>query len=245
MRCFHYPRVDSTNLQAQRLWNAGGSASSAFAVRADTQTAGVGRHGRAWQSPPGGLWFSIAWPRAREAAHYQSLPIVAGLIVARTLHRTCALDCRIKWPNDVLVSGRKIAGVLCSLTNGSAPPPLILGVGVNGNFPAADLDGELRTPATTILDEIGRPIGLDECFRALLSALGDGLSEYDAGGPDAFLPDVRERLAGLGRPVRLISAGGERIAGGRFVDIDAYGRLILEDQGRQTAHAVGEIVWGG
>lgn len=162
----HLPSVDSTQAEALRRWKA--NPGQAVVIRADTQTAGIGRDASPWQSPKGGLWFSMALPMSRPAAHYAELTPALAQAVATTLQVQFGLQTTVKWPNDVLVNGRKVAGLLASVELGAGPPAVIIGVGINANFPASVLGNSLRLPATSLQDELSRPIDADALFNQLL-----------------------------------------------------------------------------
>lgn len=132
-------------------------------VSAITQTKSRGSHGRSWQSPPGGAWFSLAVPMVKPQA---ATPIVVGEALLVALGRyTPGLT--LKHPNDILHRGRKLAGILCeqTLAAGRSPenqPPttVVVGVGINANFPAARLGDNLRTPPTSLQDILGHDVDL-------------------------------------------------------------------------------------
>ncbi len=162
----HLPSVDSTQAEALRRWKA--NPGQPIVVRADTQTAGIGRDASPWQSPKGGLWFSIALPMSRPTAHYADLTPPLAEAVATTLHNQFALQTKVKWPNDVLIEGRKVAGLLASAELGAGPPAVIIGVGINANFPASSLGNNLRLPATTLQDELHRLVDIEPLFDQLV-----------------------------------------------------------------------------
>ena len=120
LRQFSYDTVDSTNrLAIERVQS--GVARPPFIVQAATQSAGRGRYGRAWASPRGGLWFSVAWAAAAPLGQYETLPLVVGAGLAATLEHALGLACAVKWPNDVLIDQRKVGGVLCQMELTPAP----------------------------------------------------------------------------------------------------------------------------
>lgn len=201
----HLRLCASTNARARELAAAG--APHGTLVTADEQTAGRGRQGRTWSAPPGSaLLLSLV---LRE--HDELLSLRAGLAVADV----AAAHARVKWPNDVLVDGRKVAGVLVE----GRPQEgwAVLGVGVNVAVDVADLPDELHATAGTL----GRSRADREPFlHELLTALEARLLEPPAGTVAA----LRDRDALRDRPVRW--SGGEGVAGG----IDDAGRLIVGDE---------------
>ena len=136
-RVHAYGSIVSTNDTAKRL--AGAGAPEGTLVVAETQTGGHGRRGSVWESPPGGLWFSFVVRPHLPPERASGLSVVAAVAVARTVIDCAGLDARIKWPNDVFVGGRKLAGVMILSAGDGA---LVVGVGVNANVP----EGKLPDP---------------------------------------------------------------------------------------------------
>jgi BirA family transcriptional regulator, biotin operon repressor / biotin---[acetyl-CoA-carboxylase] ligase len=198
----HLRETTSTNDRAREL--AAGGAPHGTLVTAGVQTAGRGRQGRSWTAPAGrALLLSLV---VREADPL--LPLRAGLAVADIAGPAA----QVKWPNDVLVAGRKVAGVLVE----GRPQEgwAVIGIGLNAALAESDFPPELRGRAATL----GRPPGeLDAVLGELLAALERRLGEPEA----AALEALRARDALLDRPVAW--AGGEGTGGG----IDAAGRLRI------------------
>jgi len=127
-----FGHVGSTNDVASRLAPARPGVNAI--VLAEAQTRGKGRHGRQWFSPPGvGLWFSLVlWPDV-EVTHITSLGLVASIAVASAVRRELSVPAAVKWPNDVLVDGRKVCGILSELGGSIAKPCAVVGIGINVN----------------------------------------------------------------------------------------------------------------
>jgi BirA family biotin operon repressor/biotin-[acetyl-CoA-carboxylase] ligase len=260
MRRFHYTTVESTNDEARRL--AARHGEGPLIVTAETQSAGRGRHGREWISPRGGAWMSIAWPMLRPASFYDSVPLVAALALVRAIERLIERagggelirEIRVKWPNDILLTGRKVAGVLCERIlparvgegddRGRSSPSscLIIGVGVNADFDEAELPVDaLRFPATTLRAVLGAPIDVEQLIDSYSRAMLALMHEFDRAGLTAdMLSDLRDRLAFGGCTVQVIHEGGQLIRG-RQVGIDDHGRLLLETERGIHACGAGEI----
>ncbi len=215
----HFRRVDSTNERARALAATG--APHGTLVTAREQTAGRGRQGRAWTAPPGqALLCSLI---VREPPRL--LPLAAGAAVA------CAVgaQARVKWPNDVLLDGRKVAGILVE-----ARPQegwAVVGIGINVAVSIAELPQELRERAGTL--------GLGtEAVEGWLAPLLEALGRWLGAPEDEVLEFVRGRDALLGRPVRW--AGGAGTAAG----VDGEGRLVVSTGGGRVALDAGEIHLG-
>lgn len=213
----HLRRTTSTNVRARELAVAG--APHGTLVTAGEQTAGRGRQGRAWSAPPGlALLASIV---LRDG--HPLLPLAAAVAVART----CGPASRVKWPNDVLIEGRKVAGILAE----GRPQEgwAVLGIGLNVALGPDDLPGGLRATAGGLGLE---PTDVPRVLTSLLAELAVSL----AAAPEALLDAWRERDALAGRRVRW--EGGAGTAQG----VDGGGRLrvALEDGGEALLDA-GEV----
>jgi len=135
---------------------------------AEEQTEGRGRLGRRWLSPPGvSLLFSVLLEPRVETARLPELTIVAGEACAAAIRHVTSLEPEIKLPNDILIGGRKTAGILAEAREGR----VVLGIGVNVNVPATDLPQEVDTPATSLLVETGGEVDRVELLVELLDRL--------------------------------------------------------------------------
>jgi BirA family biotin operon repressor/biotin-[acetyl-CoA-carboxylase] ligase len=231
---FHLPSVGSTNAEAFERAFAGTPAP--FWITAGEQIAGRGRRGRTWSSPPGNLYASLllADPAPPQAA--PGLCFVAGLALADALAAclpaSSGADIQVKWPNDVLFRGAKIAGILVE-GQGTAPLRVVIGCGANlAHHPDAT-----PYPATDLAAE-GFSVSPDGLFAALEPAMTRRLVQWARGaGLAAILTDWRRRAFGLGGDIRVQLPDRAFIA--RFEDLDADGRLIVTrpDGGRETITA--------
>jgi BirA family transcriptional regulator, biotin operon repressor / biotin---[acetyl-CoA-carboxylase] ligase len=212
----HFRLTDSTNARAQELASRGAPHGTLVTARA--QSAGRGRQGRTWIGPPGRALLCSALLRDPP----RLLPLVAGVAVAEV----AGPQAQVKWPNDVLVDGRKVAGILVE----GRPQEgwAVVGIGLNVAVRESDLPSELRETAGTL----GlRPDALEPTLQALL----ESLERWLAAEPQVVLDGFRARDALLDRPVRW--AGGQGTAAG----IDDDGRLVVRtDRGRVTLEA-GEV----
>ncbi len=224
----HVADIDSTNDEARR--QAASGARHGLVIWADRQSAGHGRQGRAWQSPPGNLYCSILLRPDRAAAEVAQLSFAAALAVCDALPAGLAPRC--KWPNDVLVGGKKIAGILLeSEASGAGVAWLIVGIGINiVNHP----DGT-ETPATSLA-----ALGTDTTPGAVLGELCRHFLRWYAMWHDRGFAPLREawlaRADRLGGDIRVRYGATE--THGRFVDLDASGALVLENgEGRRHISA--------
>jgi BirA family biotin operon repressor/biotin-[acetyl-CoA-carboxylase] ligase len=226
-------RVDSTQTVAFAL--AADGAPDGTVVVADSQAAGRGRRGRAWLDEPGAsLLASIVLRPRLEPARLPGLSLAAAVAVAEALTRTAGVSPRLKWPNDVLVNGRKLAGILLETRLSGERPTTILGVGVNLSqrvFPA-----EIGQRATSVWLASGRLVDRDSLLAALLDALGDWRRRLERQG---FAP-VRARWRALADTLgRAVTVDG---VSGVAVDVDADGALVVVDgDGRRRRVVAGEV----
>ncbi len=225
--CVHaYGSIVSTNDTAKRL--AGSSAPEGTLVVAETQTGGHGRRGNVWESPPGGLWFSFVLRPHLPPDRASGLSIVAAVAVARTVIGLAGLDARIKWPNDIFIGGRKLAGVMVVSAGEGA---LVVGVGVNANVLERELPDPRWYEATSLLRESG-----ESCERAAFLAriLAEFESRYFAyRGPDhAELIDEWKRLSLVIGEAVTATVGRETVQGTVFGLEDDGGIVLRLADGR-------------
>jgi len=211
---------------------------------AEHQTAGRGRSGRRWDGASGAaLLFSVLLrpptpgrgdrlqPVVR-AAPLPQLSLVAGLAVAAALESQVAVPALLKWPNDVLVEGRKVAGILLEASGGT----VVCGIGINVNQEERDLPSETRTPATSLRIASGRTGDRGHLLAAVLEELEERYRRWLAGGLAALAVELEARNALRGRRVRV---GGRAGTAGA---IAADGRLtIVLDRGDSVLVESGEV----
>jgi BirA family biotin operon repressor/biotin-[acetyl-CoA-carboxylase] ligase len=215
--------VDSTNRVAKDLAMAG--APEGTMILADSQTAGRGRKGRAWFSPPGGgIYLSLILKPGLHPADAPKMTLLAGVALAETLLPFLAGSVSIRWPNDVYVRGKKIAGILTELaTEIDSIDYLILGVGLNVTIPPEGFPAELRARATSLVAETGTAVRRVELLSDFLSRLED---LYLGIGRKGFAPVIRrgcELPDTMGRRVR--AAGSVE---GIVTGVDEEGVVLLK-----------------
>lgn len=220
----HHEELESTNARARDLATRG---ERDVVVLADRQTAGRGRLDRAWDSPQGGVWLSVALRPDVPAARVAVLTLAAAVAAADAI-RARGPAATIKWPNDVLLDGEKLAGVLTEM-EGEADRVawVVVGVGLN-----ADVDADaLPAGATSIRAATGEPVDRRSLVQDLLERF-DALRD----DPAAALSAWRDRADTLGRRVRVETPGGT--VEGEAIDVTDAGALLVEtDAGRETVHA--------
>ena len=232
-RIIFYPRVSSTQEVARGL--AEQEAEEGTVVLAGEQTEGRGRWGRTWVSPPGsGLYLSVILRPRLSPSQITQIPLVASVGVAEAIRQATSLRPEIKWPNDVTVNGKKLAGILSELSvQGERTNYVILGIGINVNTDIQLLPDKVRDAATSLAEETGGSVSRAKLLRCLLDELGVVYHEFITRG----FASLRERWkllsSTLGNLVR-ISNGAVEIEG-KAVDIDPDGALIVQQQNGSRA----------
>ncbi len=227
----HFADIDSTNDEAKRRGAAG--APHGLVIWADRQTAGHGRQGRAWQSPDGNLYCSILLRPEREPASVAQLSFAAALAVCDAL--PAQLTPRCKWPNDVLIGGKKIAGILLeSEAAGAGIAWLVIGVGIN----IATHPENTETAATSLA-----AWGIASAPGAVLADLCRHFLRWHDTWRDGGFAPLRaawlDRAYGLGSDIRVRYGTAE--TRGRFIDLDRSGALVLESAEGRRHIAAGTI----
>ena len=238
-RFVYRPTSDSTMEDARRMLDRFRLTNGALLL-AETQSDGRGRAGRAWVSPPDvNLYFTVIVtppPLAMTSLSYVTPLAVAYAVEDAAERLGVKLRADLKWPNDVLIDGKKLAGVLIETTATAAGESVALvGVGINVNV---DVDAyvEIRDIATSLQQVVGKPVAREEVLAAFCNHF-ESLLEAAASGDAAPFAAWRDRLVNLGRPV-VANGAVERIEG-VAVDVDATGALVIErgDGSRVTVDA--------
>ncbi len=237
-----FDELDSTNRYL--LDEARAGAGEGLVVVADHQSAGRGRLGRRWEAPPAANLLVSVLLRPQlplEARHMASAVVALAAADACTALAEVAVS--IKWPNDLLVDGRKLAGVLAEadvVTEGGAP--IVVGIGINVSWPRGADTGDLAESATSLLRESGRPVDRAQLLDRFLveleprvAALSSPEGRVDQAG------DLRSRCTTIGARVRVESS--DSTFTGVAVDVTAQGHLVVDvdDQGPRTV-VVGDVI---
>ena len=233
-RLYQFDSVGSTNGEAKRLAHSG--APELAVVWAREQTQGRGRRGRRWISPHGNLYLSLLlYPRSPPAVAAQ-LGFAAAVALAESLPFPPETEISCKWPNDVLVRGRKIAGILLESETGEGGKLAYLVIGVGVNCASHPRDAEF--PATSIAEE-GGASSPDVLLERFLARFDDLFRLWQREGFQRIRALWLARAAFLGEGLRVRLK--EATLGGRFVDIDAEGALVLERDGDTRKISAGEV----
>jgi BirA family biotin operon repressor/biotin-[acetyl-CoA-carboxylase] ligase len=222
-----FAEIDSTNRHALAL--AAEGADHGTAVIAEAQTAGRGRLGRAFFSPPhANLYVSFVLRPRGSAMTLGTLPLAVGVALAESVAAELGDPARVelKWPNDVLVDAKKVSGILLERASPSADTALILGIGVNLNVDPATFPDEFRARASSLSALAGRRIDRPRFAAALFARLESALDLHAAGGFAALRPRFDALFRMVGRRVR-VSDAAERVREGVVLGVGADGSLRL------------------
>ncbi|MDI6791077.1 MAG: biotin--[acetyl-CoA-carboxylase] ligase [Thermodesulfobacteriota bacterium] len=237
----HYlPTTGSTNNVARDL--AEKSAPEGTIVIAESQTKGRGRLDRTWYSPPGtGLYFSIVLRPQLDPYDLPKITLLAGIAVAESIEETTGLHPLIKWPNDLLLEGKKVAGILTELYGDITSPYVILGIGINVHTRREEFLPELQEIATSLTMVGGQNISRANLMQAILTHLGGWYEIFKKGVFQPILDAWRKRCVIIGAHVKILS--GEKELEGTVVDVDVGGALLLRDQSGQIRRILsGEVI---
>jgi BirA family biotin operon repressor/biotin-[acetyl-CoA-carboxylase] ligase len=220
--------IGSTNDAAMAAGRAGEP--EGLAILADRQGSGRGRLGRSWASLPGlGIYTSILLCPPVPPLRAPMLTLMAGLATAEAIETAGKVAPILKWPNDVLYDGRKVAGILTEMaTIGQQIGQVAVGVGINVCHRATDFPADVKDTATSIELATGRPVDRGEVVAALYNAMDRWYEVFCHKGTDAILQQARLRTVTLGRRVTVL-ADGQRWQG-NAVDLDADGALLVRDE---------------
>ncbi len=240
-RIHYLPEVDSTDLYAHRLAEKGGLEGEI--VIAESQSQGKGRMGRSWVSPPNlNLYLSVILRPKLPPLHAPQITLMSAVALAETVQCFAPFLPEIKWPNDIMVKGKKLAGIL---TESSCNPDsilfVILGIGVNLNFPQELMPESIRESATSIMTLAQKPVDRTAFARQLIQNLDRCYGDLEERG----FPSMAERWGGFfrlrGKRVRVEMF--DRPILGKAMGIDGDGALILEDEnGIRQRIVAGDVI---
>lgn len=200
-------------------------------VLAEKQIKGRGRLGRVWYSPPGGVWASFVLPRL---PHCEAFSIVAALSVVDLL-KSYGIKASIKWPNDVLVGKKKIAGILGEVSNN-----LILGIGINVNIDDDDFPEDLRDVATSIYIETNKERDIEDVFRRLLFLISRDFLKFKQSGFASFKRKANKQLNIRGKRAKI--RFGRKIITATIIGFAQSGALRIQTKRGEKEVSSAEII---
>jgi BirA family biotin operon repressor/biotin-[acetyl-CoA-carboxylase] ligase len=233
-----FEQTTSTNDVIEKLARDG--VEEGVVVFAESQTKGRGRLGRKWMSPERkGLWFSVLLRPALRPQETTQLTVVAATALWRAIHELTGLRPEIKWPNDIVMRGRKTAGILTELTAElDRVKHVILGIGVDVNVSAGDFPADLRKLATSLKIESGKPVPRAELASAMLRELDSDYARMRSGNFASIADEWENHCTTIGRNVAIQI--GDRKIRGRAESLGEDGALLV-----RTEHGHLERIIGG
>ncbi len=207
-------------------------------VVSERQTRGRGRKGRGWESPPlQGVYTSTILRPNLKPAQVPQIPLIAGVAVSRAIQRVTPLQPRIKWPNDIILGGKKVGGILTEMSSEiDRVNYILLGIGINVNTRTSLLPETVRSIATSLAEECGESVSRVKFVQSLLSELETVYDRFLASGFDAIREEWKALNNTIGSRVR-VSSGGEDIEG-EALDIDREGFLLVRKENGDVSRVV-------
>jgi BirA family biotin operon repressor/biotin-[acetyl-CoA-carboxylase] ligase len=236
-KIFRYDSVTSTNVILRELALEGFEPGTV--VVSTIQTKGCGRLERTWDSPKGGLWLSVLLKTegVLSGEKFGLIPLMTSSAVATALANTAGFAVRVKWPNDVLINGKKACGILGEIIKVDEKQMAIVGIGLNVNNNVKE-GYEFSAVSTSVSEELGKDADLLELEAAILCELANGNDLLNTGKYDNILKEWRDRSDTLGKKVRITTATEE--IEGLAKDIDENGSLVLDRDGQAVTVMAGD-----
>lgn len=236
----YFDSLDSTNIYAKKI--ASEDFKDGTVVIAEEQTSGRGRLGRQWVSPKGrGIWMTILLKPDIMPSEASKLTLVSAYAVCRALERY-GLAARIKWPNDIVVNGKKLCGILTEMSADIDEIKYVtVGIGINANLDVSDFGDEIASTATSIKIETGKPVSRKTVVGCVLNEFEYVYEAFIRNGSiEDFLEGYKTRSAVLGKDIRVIYKKEELL--GKAVDISAEGHLVIKLEDGSTKEIIsGEV----
>jgi len=230
--------IDSTN--DQLLQNLSSGLTDGYTCIAEYQTAGRGRRGRQWISPfASHIYLSMYWPLQQGMAEAMGLSMVSALAIADAIRTVSGLSAQLKWPNDVYLSGKKLAGVLIELESQAQEfQHSVIGIGLNIAMPAPSAE-QITQPWTDLNSETGRIIDRNLLVAELIFSLTNRLQQHQKQGIGPLLVEWHKQDLFLNRHVKLIT--GQQQTQGIYRGVNEQGALLLEIDGATKVFYSGEV----
>ena len=223
--CFR--KVFSTNSIAKFLANH--SADEGTVLISEIQTKARGRSGKKWEAPDGGVWMSLILRPNVPTARIGLITLATGVAIAKSI-RSLGVDAKIKWPNDVLIHGKKISGVLTEVNaTFNEIDWIVVGIGIDSNLKLEDFSEDIRIGTTTLTEELPSKVDENELIAIFLNEFEKVYQLYKDGEIETILKDWRDLADTIGKYVNITQTGG-KITQGYVVGINHEGSLIIERQ---------------
>ena len=221
-----YREVSSTNTVAKFLSMNG--IENGSVIISETQTSGRGRSGKQWESPLGGVWLSIVLNPQPNQTELPLITLATGVAVAKTLEKMGIENPEIKWPNDVMINGKKVCGILTeAITHLNTIETVIIGVGINVNIDMEKFPRHLRNTTTTLKEELGEKCAEHAVIATFLEEFEKISELFNHEGYEIILKEWRKHSYSIGKNVE-VRMPFKKSYNGYVIGINKQGALIIE-----------------
>jgi len=240
---YYFDSIDSTQSQALKMANE--SKNNGTIVIAEKQTGGRGRSGRKWISPKGGIWFSIILHPKFDISNTTLFPIAASLALSNAIEKTCSVSTELKWPNDLTIVGKKLAGMLVDASfESNKIENLILGVGINFDVNTKEIEKILKkTPnyyGVSSLNEQKNKCKPIELIQSFLSELEQVYEELNSNQTNKIISKWTKKSSTIGKKIEIDTNDGKIT--GEAIKIDNDGGLLIKDKGKTHKVIAGDVI---
>ena len=242
-QAYYFDSIDSTQSQAMKMVNE--SKKEGTIIIAEKQTGGRGRSGRQWISPKGGIWFSIILHPKFDISNTTLFPIASSLALSIAIQKTCKISTELKWPNDLTIKGKKLAGMLIDASfESNKIENLVLGVGINFNVNVKEIEKVLKkTPnfyGVSSLNDQKNKTSQIELIQSFLLELEKVYEELNNNQIKKIIIEWTKRSSTIGKKVEMNTLNGK--ISGKAIKIDEDGGLIIKDKDKTNKVFAGDIV---
>ncbi len=242
-QAYYFDSIDSTQSQAMKMINE--SKKEGTIIIAEKQTGGRGRSGRQWVSPKGGIWFSIILHPKFDISNTTLFPIASSLALSIAIQKTCKISTELKWPNDLTIKGKKLAGMLIDASfESNKIENLVLGVGINFNVNVKEIEKVLKkTPnfyGVSSLNDQKNKTSQIELIQSFLLELEKVYEELNNNQIKKIITEWTKRSSTIGKKVEMNTLNGK--ISGKAIKIDEDGGLIIKDKDKTNKVFAGDIV---
>jgi len=240
-QAYYFDSIDSTQSQALKM--ADDPRNSGTIIIAEKQTGGRGRSGRKWISPKGGIWFSIILYPKFDISNITLFPIASSLALSYAIQKICKISTELKWPNDLTIKGKKLAGMLVDASfESNKIEKLVLGVGINFNVSIKEIEKTLKKTqnyygVSSLNENKGEAIELIQSFLLELEKMYEELNNNHT---KRIITEWTKRSSTIGKKIEINTNEGK--IKGEAIKIDNDGGLIIKDKGKIKKVFAGDII---
>ncbi len=243
-KIYYFNSVDSTQNFASSISKNSDEAGSV--IIAETQIAGKGRLGRTWVSPKGGIWLSIILHPTFDVSKITLIPLASSVALSNAIRKTLKIETELKWPNDVTLNGKKVAGMIIdAIVESSSIESLVLGVGINFKISPKEIENKIKSKenfygVTTLLkrkDKKAPP----KLVQSFLEELEKILMLLNKDKTNSIITQWTKKSSTIGRTVSISTQNGKII--GKAVKLDRDGSLIIKQNSKQLKITVGDVTY--